>query len=466
MLDVFTIYHNEGDIITLGLVLVEGKNGRLYKDMTKAGTRTKLMCLVLAIAVAIAMLPVFAFTANAATGKYTVTAKRQGKIKYQWGGWITTISKDKKTSAVKTYSGAKTYTIRTYKGFTLDDVTLYNKDTKKTVSVKKECKAVKGTTDLTYTFAAETKGNYKLSAKWKRTGLFIKIDPGHAGNYNRGYYKRYWESHMTWKLSNELKKELEKYPNVVVSLTKKSLYQDPMVYNRGLKAKGYDLFLSIHSNDAGRARSTDYPLTIVSSGNALKNTAAPLGKKLAAKVKTTMKCRQDYQVWVKRQNDGRDWYGVIRGSAARKVPGIIIEHGFHSNPKNCKWLMKDLNLKKMARNEAAVIANYWGIMKDGSVVEPGSMNGFRITSKSAAHISLAWYQEPKTTAYQIWRSTTGEKGTFKRIKTIKDTSVVSYRDTKVKKGKYYHYKVRAIRYMTDGKMKKGAFSSVIGTNAK
>jgi N-acetylmuramoyl-L-alanine amidase len=76
-----------------------------------------------------------------------------------------------------------------------------------------------------------------------------------------------------------------------------------------------------------------------------------------------MKTRQRYQVWVKRQNDGRDWYGVIRGSAAVNVPGIILEHSFHSNRSKCKWLLKNKNLRKMAAAEAKTIAEHYGYGK-------------------------------------------------------------------------------------------------------
>ena len=78
-----------------------------------------------------------------------------------------------------------------------------------------------------------------------------------------------------------------------------------------------------------------------------------------------MKTRQAHQVWVKKQSDGRDWYGVIRGSSDVGVPGIIIEHSFHSNPYRAAWLMKKSNLKKMAKKEALTVAEYYGLHKNG-----------------------------------------------------------------------------------------------------
>ena len=192
--------------------------------------------------------------------------------------------------------------------------------------------------------------------------LRICLDPGHAGYENRGYNKKYWESVMTWRLTGYLKAELEKNPNVEVVMTKKSLFEDHAVYKRGTMAKGCDLFISIHSNHSSSNR-TDYPLAIVSAktkhdGDSLYSIAAPLGKRLAAVVGSTIKTKQKLQVWVKKQSGDLNWYGVIRGAAAVDVPGIILEHSFHSNKKVCNWLLKEENLKVMAKREAEVIISY------------------------------------------------------------------------------------------------------------
>ncbi len=191
----------------------------------------------------------------------------------------------------------------------------------------------------------------------------IMLDAGHAGRYNRGYFRRYYESQMNWSLTNYLKNELKKY-GFTVGMTKKSLWQDMSVYRRGKKARGYHLFISIHSNWSGSKRA-DYPLAIVSSKHKKKlyKKAQPIGKKLANQIRATMRTRQKAQVWIKRQRDGRDWYGVIRGAAAVNVPAVILEHSFHSNPSKCKWLMKEANLKRMAAAEAKVLAKHYGMKR-------------------------------------------------------------------------------------------------------
>ena len=90
------------------------------------------------------------------------------------------------------------------------------------------------------------------------------------------------------------------------SWTEQSLFEDYVVYKRGTMAKGCDLFISIYSNHSSSNR-TDYPLAIVSAktkhdGDSLYSIAAPLGKRLAAVVGSTIKTKQKLQVWIKKQS--------------------------------------------------------------------------------------------------------------------------------------------------------------------
>ena len=70
------------------------------------------------------------------------------------------------------------------------------------------------------------------------------------------------------------------------------------VYNRGTASKGYDLFLSLHSN-AVSSKSTDYPLIITQKGN----TGDKLAKNLGKVIEDTMNTKQGYKVWQKLNSD-------------------------------------------------------------------------------------------------------------------------------------------------------------------
>ena len=191
--------------------------------------------------------------------------------------------------------------------------------------------------------------------------LKICIDAGHYGLYNPGAIKSYYESQRMWKLHLLLKKALEEY-GIEVITTRANQRTDLDLYERGRKAKGCDAFISLHSN-AASAESVDYVVCmhqIDDNCGKMDETSEKLAKKLANCVAGVMGAKA--QTWDKKGNRG-DYYGVLRGAHAVKVPGVIIEHGFHTNAAQCDWLMKDENLQKLVDAEAAAIAEFFGVEK-------------------------------------------------------------------------------------------------------
>ena len=192
----------------------------------------------------------------------------------------------------------------------------------------------------------------------------IMLDAGHYGKYNSGAVSGYYESEMTWKLHNYLKAELESY-GFEVGVTRTDKNKDLKVYDRGLKAKGYDLFISLHSN-AINSKKTKRVVVI----HPISGKGKDISKKLGDAVLNTMNLKKD-DYWYTQlttrayssSQPNRDYYGVIRGAVDVGTIGIIIEHSFHTNEEACKWLMVDANLKKLAVAEAKVLADHYGLKK-------------------------------------------------------------------------------------------------------
>lgn len=186
----------------------------------------------------------------------------------------------------------------------------------------------------------------------------ICLDAGHYAKYNKSpVVSSYYESDMNWKLHNLLKTELEKY-GFEVTVTRASKNKDLELYERGKLSNGCDLLLSLHSN-ACDTESVDYPVAIVQ----LDGKGDTLGQRLATAVQKTMNTRQEGKIY-KRQGAYGEWYGVLRGASAVGTLGIILEHSFHTNTKATKWLSIDSNLEKLAKTEAEVIADYFGIKEE------------------------------------------------------------------------------------------------------
>lgn len=209
----------------------------------------------------------------------------------------------------------------------------------------------------------------------------ICLDAGHYGKYNQSpVNKKYYESEMTWKLHIYLKEELEKH-GIKVVVTRSEQNKDLALTKRGNAAKGCDLFLSLHSN-ACNTGSEDFPLACCTvSGKADK-----IGKILADVTAKTMNTKQGGRIW-KRQGNNGDYYGVLRGAAAVGVPGVLMEHSFHTNRRSTDWLLVDSNLKKLAAAEAQAIAEFYGIENPGKI-EPAVSEGSYLVRVSIDNLNI------------------------------------------------------------------------------
>ena len=196
--------------------------------------------------------------------------------------------------------------------------------------------------------------------------LKITLDPGHGENANKGVLPDYYEGKRMFRLAEYLKAELEKY-GIDAEMTKNRVSDDPTLSSRGNTAvkNGSEVFISLHSNAAGSERACG-----VSSFYSVK---LPESRELLTKLvdKVTAVMNEKTGVTYKRgvmtrtyQSGGReyDYYGVIRNSIGGGVRySFIIEHGFHTNEKECAFLLDDENLKDIARAEAEVIAEYFSL---------------------------------------------------------------------------------------------------------
>lgn len=206
----------------------------------------------------------------------------------------------------------------------------------------------------------------------------IMLDAGHYAKYNRSpVLESYWESEIMWALHLDLKKELEAL-GFEVFTTREKEEEDLAVYERGRKAKGCDLFLSLHSN-ASPSEKTDR-VTVYSAFDNW-NDADRLAGLLASSVAELMEVSGGF-VATRESDDhpGTEYYGVMRGARKEGVPlYYIVEHGFHTNLFCARWLSEDANRKRLAALEARVIAGYYGVLpEEPDAPVPGDVNGDRV----------------------------------------------------------------------------------------
>lgn len=207
----------------------------------------------------------------------------------------------------------------------------------------------------------------------------IMLDPGHAGNYYNAspVVPGYYESAMTWKLAQKLKKALEAY-GFEVGLTRQTINEDPELTERGRRARGYDLFISLHSN-AAASEKPDAPWMIhfLPDGKThIDETSSAIAHVLGDVVSKVMGVSAPvyYTKGVDFDRDGNgylddEYYGVLFGAKSVGVPGVILEHSFHTNKAAAEWLMRDKNLMKLAEAEAEALAEFYGMKGEKQQME-------------------------------------------------------------------------------------------------
>ena len=186
----------------------------------------------------------------------------------------------------------------------------------------------------------------------------ICLDAGHYGKYNRSpANKDYYESEMNWKLHLLLRKYLIQH-GFIVTQTRTDQERDMALTTRGKKAKGCDLFLSLHSNATayGLDENVDYPVVY----KPISGAGSDIAEKLTNCIADVMETKQKGRTSSRKGNNG-DYYGVIRGATSVGVPGLILEHSFHTNTRATNWLLDESNLDKLAQAEAKVLAEHYAV---------------------------------------------------------------------------------------------------------
>lgn len=196
----------------------------------------------------------------------------------------------------------------------------------------------------------------------------VWLDPGHnSGKDNPSpVVSGYFEGQQMWELALLLKEALQSR-GIEVYMTKKDVNQKVDLVARGKMAKGADLLVSLHSN-AASSQKPDWALALhqVDDGKRVHTASREVGQLLAKAAGTAMGVSHKITA-VKSSSDrdknglADDYYGVLRGAQAVGTPGVIIEHGFHTNEACTRWLLERSNLKRLAEAEADALASWFGV---------------------------------------------------------------------------------------------------------
>lgn len=186
----------------------------------------------------------------------------------------------------------------------------------------------------------------------------IVLDPGHVKGYNKGAVAGYYEGTAMFNYAHRLAEKL-RAAGVEVEITRAKITDNPSLTARGKKAKGADMFVSLHSNaaNAKTANGVTVFYSIKRAGD--KTHAATLSKQLAGLIRGGTR---DRGACTRKGGGDWDYYTVIQYAVKVGCPHVfLIEHGFHSHAEECAWLMQSDNMEAMATLECKLLLDILGI---------------------------------------------------------------------------------------------------------
>lgn len=241
----------------------------------------------------------------------------------------------------------------------------------------------------------------------------VVIDAGHGGaapgavNSLDGI--TYLEKDINLKIAQYVKEELEKnYPNIEVHMTRDTDVDVALKDRAEFAAeKNAHLFISMHVNSftTSSPKGVRAYVPNKSSFNKYTNVQGTLlAKGILDELSSLGFVKGD--CFTSNSSDDKyadgyaaDYYGVIKHSRRLGITGIIVEHGFITNPEDLAFLAVDENIRKIAVADAKAIAGYFErngkdlitAMK-GETTPPKIEEGWK-------KINQKWYYVTKSGAY-------------------------------------------------------------------
>ena len=191
---------------------------------------------------------------------------------------------------------------------------------------------------------------------YKKAGETMKIllNAGHGAGigHNRGGIC-FNEGDNNFYYSLVLKEELGQYKNVKVDLVRNKISDNPSLAERSAMGKGYDLFLSIHSNAAELSvRGTEVWDSVEKPNFALAKAICDNTAKLFN--------HNNRGVKYKEGQTGYNWYAELRFNEAKSA--MIVENGFHTNYDDCIFFKN--NHRLIAQTQAKLIASHYKLERN------------------------------------------------------------------------------------------------------
>ncbi|MDE6621364.1 MAG: N-acetylmuramoyl-L-alanine amidase [Lachnospiraceae bacterium] len=195
--------------------------------------------------------------------------------------------------------------------------------------------------------------------------IIVVIDPGHGGSNLGTDYLPIPEKTYTMAVALVMKEELEKYDNVQVYLTHTEDIDMSLKERAEFAASvNADFLLSLHFNMSLSHALYGSEIWVPSTGQLYSQ-----GYSIANEFLIQFEEMGLFNRGIKTRigsNGKSDYYGIIRESAIRNIPAVIVEHCHVDNIKDTSYIQSPEKLREFGIRDAEAVARYFGLVsKDG-----------------------------------------------------------------------------------------------------
>lgn len=191
--------------------------------------------------------------------------------------------------------------------------------------------------------------------------IVIVIDPGHGGDNYGANYEGFLEKNITLKVANAMYEHLSKFDGVEVHMTR---YKDKGISlkKRATIASNLeaDMVVSLHFNasDSHMKYGTECWVPYDNYYEESYILASYIVDEL------TGLGLYDRGIKTKLNDDGDNYYGIIRESEKLNMPCVLIEHCHMDHEKDIPFYNSDEKLEKLGISDADAIAKYFKLKSE------------------------------------------------------------------------------------------------------
>ncbi len=187
--------------------------------------------------------------------------------------------------------------------------------------------------------------------------LVIVLDPGHGGENEGLKHRGLLEKDMNLVTANAMRDELLQYDNVEVYITNPEK-KDMSLKERAQYAKdvGADILISLHFNMSETHEMYGSEVWIPSKGLGYSKmrSLGDIFMEQFDELGFTLR-----GVKARLNDDGLDYYGILRESAALGVKSILVEHGYADHEMDFEKVNDEADWQLLGRSDATAVAKYF-----------------------------------------------------------------------------------------------------------